>query len=186
MERGIRRRITAHPEAIGWLTWPNTTIRTDRGRRRHRPRNEAKPRLSPKRGQARKRPRKDSNLRTRFRKPMLYPLSYGGGTSTSYPLEHPRLKGGLRLDDSLPQRGQLTDRPETGLSPRRPASVPEDQTASCRRDVTTQSRMRADRGGVGDPTFEHRWAPVQAQFRQRSHTRNLVAGIHGGGSDHRC
>ncbi len=24
------------------------------------------------------RPRKDSNLRTRFRKPMLYPLSYGG------------------------------------------------------------------------------------------------------------
>ena len=26
----------------------------------------------------RKRPRKDSNLRTRFRKPMLYPLSYGG------------------------------------------------------------------------------------------------------------
>ena len=25
-----------------------------------------------------KRPRKDSNLRTRFRKPMLYPLSYGG------------------------------------------------------------------------------------------------------------
>ena len=27
------------------------------------------------------RPRKDSNLRTRFRKPMLYPLSYGGGRS---------------------------------------------------------------------------------------------------------
>jgi hypothetical protein len=25
-----------------------------------------------------RRPRKDSNLRTRFRKPMLYPLSYGG------------------------------------------------------------------------------------------------------------
>ncbi len=25
------------------------------------------------------RPREDSNLRTRFRKPMLYPLSYGGG-----------------------------------------------------------------------------------------------------------
>ena len=24
-------------------------------------------------------PRKDSNLRTRFRKPTLYPLSYGGG-----------------------------------------------------------------------------------------------------------
>ena len=24
------------------------------------------------------RPRQDSNLRTRFRKPMLYPLSYGG------------------------------------------------------------------------------------------------------------
>ena len=29
------------------------------------------------------RPRKDSNLRTRFRKPMLYPLSYGG-PSLSY------------------------------------------------------------------------------------------------------
>jgi hypothetical protein len=28
--------------------------------------------------QATLRPRKDSNLRTRFRKPMLYPLSYGG------------------------------------------------------------------------------------------------------------
>ena len=26
-------------------------------------------------------PRQDSNLRTRFRKPMLYPLSYEGGTS---------------------------------------------------------------------------------------------------------
>jgi hypothetical protein len=25
-----------------------------------------------------RRPRQDSNLRTRFRKPMLYPLSYGG------------------------------------------------------------------------------------------------------------
>jgi hypothetical protein len=25
-------------------------------------------------------PREDSNLRTRFRKPMLYPLSYEGGT----------------------------------------------------------------------------------------------------------
>jgi hypothetical protein len=24
---------------------------------------------------------------------MLYPLSYGGGTSTSRPLEHPRLSG---------------------------------------------------------------------------------------------
>jgi hypothetical protein len=30
-----------------------------------------------------KRPRKDSNLRTRFRKPMLFPLSYGGVTHTS-------------------------------------------------------------------------------------------------------
>ena len=29
------------------------------------------------------RPRKDSNLRTRFRKPMLFPLSYGGVTHTS-------------------------------------------------------------------------------------------------------
>ena len=26
-------------------------------------------------------PRADSNCRTRFRKPMLYPLSYGSGTS---------------------------------------------------------------------------------------------------------
>ena len=26
---------------------------------------------------------------------MLYPLSYGGGTSTSHPLERPRLRGGL-------------------------------------------------------------------------------------------
>ncbi len=26
-------------------------------------------------------PRQDSNLRSRFRKPMLYPLSYEGGTS---------------------------------------------------------------------------------------------------------
>jgi hypothetical protein len=25
------------------------------------------------------RPRQDSNLRTRFRRPVLYPLSYGGG-----------------------------------------------------------------------------------------------------------
>ena len=29
------------------------------------------------------RPRKDSNLRTRFRKPMLFPLSYGGVIHTS-------------------------------------------------------------------------------------------------------
>ena len=28
------------------------------------------------------RPRKDSNLRTRFRKPMLYPLSYGGSAQS--------------------------------------------------------------------------------------------------------
>jgi hypothetical protein len=27
---------------------------------------------------------------------MLYPLSYGGGTSTSHPLEHPRLRGSLK------------------------------------------------------------------------------------------
>jgi hypothetical protein len=31
------------------------------------------------------RPRQDSNLRTRFRKPMLYPLSYGGSVSFSIP-----------------------------------------------------------------------------------------------------
>ena len=30
------------------------------------------------------RPRKDSNLRTRFRKPTLYPLSYGSGTSARW------------------------------------------------------------------------------------------------------
>ena len=32
----------------------------------------------PSRTTLRQRPREDSNLRTRFRKPLLYPLSYGG------------------------------------------------------------------------------------------------------------
>jgi hypothetical protein len=45
---------------------------------------------------------------------MLYPLSYGGGTSTSYRLEHPRPTGGPRLDDSSPQREQLTVDPKRG------------------------------------------------------------------------
>ena len=31
----------------------------------------------------RKCPRQESNLRTRFRKPLLYPLSYGGGAGVS-------------------------------------------------------------------------------------------------------
>ena len=35
-----------------------------------------------------KRPRQDSNLRTRLRRPMLYPLSYEGGT--------PKVTGGDR------------------------------------------------------------------------------------------
>jgi hypothetical protein len=39
-------------------------------------------------------------------------------------LEHPRLTGGLTLDDSSPQRGQLTDRPETGLVARASRAVP--------------------------------------------------------------
>jgi hypothetical protein len=43
-----------HPAALG--TWPGLG-------------HEAPPAV---------RPRQDSNLRTRFRKPMLYPLSYGG------------------------------------------------------------------------------------------------------------
>jgi hypothetical protein len=34
------------------------------------------------------RPRKDSNLRTRFRKPMLYPLSYGGQIASTQPEEY--------------------------------------------------------------------------------------------------
>jgi hypothetical protein len=36
------------------------------------------------------RPRKDSNLRTRFRKPMLYPLSYGGVAQTCDPAQRRR------------------------------------------------------------------------------------------------
>ena len=31
------------------------------------------------------RPRQDSNLRTRFRRPVLYPLSYGGGSPDATP-----------------------------------------------------------------------------------------------------
>jgi hypothetical protein len=37
------------------------------------------------------RPRKDSNLRTRFRKPTLYPLSYGGQVAKAVPPPPPRL-----------------------------------------------------------------------------------------------
>jgi hypothetical protein len=32
-------------------------------------------------------PRQESNLRTRFRKPLLYPLSYGGGEIENIPSE---------------------------------------------------------------------------------------------------
>jgi hypothetical protein len=36
-------------------------------------------------------PRQDSNLRTRLRRPLLYPLSYGGGDRTRIPASHLRL-----------------------------------------------------------------------------------------------
>jgi hypothetical protein len=34
-------------------------------------------------------PRQESNLRTRFRKPLLYPLSYGGGFGLIKPIGEP-------------------------------------------------------------------------------------------------
>ena len=43
------------------------------------------------------RPRKDSNLRTRFRKPMLYPLSYGGGLPREF-----RFRVGVSAKAKLP------------------------------------------------------------------------------------
>jgi hypothetical protein len=37
-------------------------------------------------------PRQDSNLRTRFRKPMLYPLSYEGGAGETRGLRRARIR----------------------------------------------------------------------------------------------
>jgi hypothetical protein len=46
-------------------------------------------------------PRQDSNLRTRFRRPVLYPLSYGGGPSDGTPSvhQHPNRWGRLAADE---------------------------------------------------------------------------------------
>src|SRR5487761_2723384 len=47
-------------------------------------------------------PRQDSNLRTRFRKPLLYPLSYEGGTSArNSALSHPLAYGVRRRPRTL-------------------------------------------------------------------------------------
>ena len=50
---------------------------------------------------------------------MLYPLSYGGGTSASDPREHPRRKGIHRLD-----RTQTPGMPKHSAQ-RRPKDMPE-------------------------------------------------------------
>jgi hypothetical protein len=52
----------------------------------------------------RQRPRQDSNLRTRFRRPVLYPLSYGGGARNPKGLAHfaDRSANRRKVGDLLP------------------------------------------------------------------------------------
>ena len=99
---GLRCPATASglPETIDWVP---------RGRR-----SDPQPRMGRRIGvhALLRRPRKDSNLRTRFRKPMLYPLSYGGrrhapmrGTAlhpdTTLRARHPRPWSGPAQQRSL-------------------------------------------------------------------------------------
>ena len=49
------------------------------------------------------RPQQDSNLRTRLRRPLLYPLSYGGWRNTRI-----SLPAGVPYNASLPDRSQRT------------------------------------------------------------------------------
>jgi hypothetical protein len=71
---------TAQVQEFGGLDWPGTRVGFSRTRRPSFPVGWPAPKTEPRRegALAEQCPRPESNQRTRFRKPLLYPLSYGG------------------------------------------------------------------------------------------------------------
>ncbi len=79
-------------------------------------------------------PRQDSNLRSRFRKPMLYPLSYGSNVQSSLSIE----TIGLTAHPHAPARVDPQCFPT--IKTRRPRSLNEDRRDEQRRSPSTGSR----------------------------------------------